>query len=126
MQLICFNCGVLVLATRVGGIPDMITDGETGFILEEDSPEGIAEGVSRIMDNQNLTLIAGQAEKVVEKEYVYEAMVRKCTQSLAKLVSPYKQILMHSAGSGYRPLEAWYEGMCAGDLRPTINSYALT
>jgi glycosyltransferase involved in cell wall biosynthesis len=68
-QLICFNCGVLVLATRVGGIPDVITDGETGFILEDNSPEGIAEGVSRIMDNQNLTLIVGQAEKVVEKEY---------------------------------------------------------
>jgi len=68
-QLICFNCGVIVLATRVGGIPDMITYGETGFILEDNSPEGIAEGVSRIMDNQNLTLIVGQAEKVVEKEY---------------------------------------------------------
>ena len=47
----------------------MITYGETGFILEDNSPEGIAEGVSRIMDNQNLTLIVGQAEKVVEKEY---------------------------------------------------------
>lgn len=81
------SCGVPVLATNVGAIPDMITDGETGFILEDNSPEGIAESVSRIMDNQNLTRIAREAEKVVEKEYVYEAMVRKCAQSLAELVN---------------------------------------
>ncbi|HYB59517.1 MAG TPA: glycosyltransferase [Candidatus Acidoferrales bacterium] len=82
------SCGVLVLATNVGAIPDMITDGETGFILEENSPGGIADSVSRIIDNQNLTLIARQAEQVVEKEYAYEAMVRKCAQSLGELVSP--------------------------------------
>jgi glycosyltransferase involved in cell wall biosynthesis len=81
------SCGVPVLATKVGAIPDMITDGETGFILEDNSPEGIAESVSRIIDSQNLALIAKQAEKVVEKEYVYEAMVRKCAQSLAELVN---------------------------------------
>jgi glycosyltransferase involved in cell wall biosynthesis len=82
------SCGVLVLATKVGAIPDMITDGETGFILEDNSPEGIAQSVSRIIDNQNLTQIARQAEKVVEKEYVYEVMVKKCAQSLAELVGP--------------------------------------
>jgi glycosyltransferase involved in cell wall biosynthesis len=82
------SCGVVVLATAVGAIPDMVTDSETGFILEDNSPEGIAESVSRIIDNQNLTLIARRAEKVVENEYVYDAMVRKCAEALTKLVSP--------------------------------------
>jgi glycosyltransferase involved in cell wall biosynthesis len=81
------SCGVPVLATKVGAIPDLITDGETGFILEDNSPKGIAENISRIIDNKNLTLIAREAEKVVEKEYVYDALVRRCAQSLAKLVN---------------------------------------
>jgi glycosyltransferase involved in cell wall biosynthesis len=81
------SCGVIVLATNVGAIPDLINEGESGFILEDNTPGGISENISHIIENQNLSLITKQAEKVIEKEYVYEAMVRKCAQSLAALVN---------------------------------------
>jgi glycosyltransferase involved in cell wall biosynthesis len=36
-------CGTPVLATRVGGIPDVIKDGETGFLLPNGQAQCIAE-----------------------------------------------------------------------------------
>ena len=36
-------CGTPVLATSVGGAPDLIKDDETGFIMEGNSPECIAK-----------------------------------------------------------------------------------
>jgi glycosyltransferase involved in cell wall biosynthesis len=68
-------CGTPVLATPVGGIPDVIKDGETGFIMEDNSPECIAENVIRALEHPNLDEIAKNARKMIEKEYTYEVVV---------------------------------------------------
>lgn len=38
-----------VVATRVGGNPEVVLDGETGFLVEAQSPESIADGVARLL-----------------------------------------------------------------------------
>ena len=70
-------CGTPVLATPVGGIPDVIKDGETGFVLEDNSPEWIAKNVIKILEHQNLDEIVKNARKIIEKEYTYEAAVER-------------------------------------------------
>jgi len=70
-------CGAVVLATPVGGIPDIIRDGETGFIMEDNSAECIARSIVRVLDNEDLEQVAGNARALVEKEYTYEAAVEK-------------------------------------------------
>ena len=68
-------CGTPVLATPVGGIPDIIKDGETGFIMEDNSPECIAKNVIRALEHPNLDEIAMNARKMIEKKYAYEVAV---------------------------------------------------
>ena len=80
------SCGTLVLATSVGAIPDLIQDGETGFIMKDNSPECIAENVIRALGYPNLSEIAQNARKLIEDEYNYEPMVRKCRDSLNELM----------------------------------------
>jgi glycosyltransferase involved in cell wall biosynthesis len=75
-------CGTPVLATPVGGIPDLIRDKETGFILENNKPEYIATKALSSLQDQNLEKIANKAREYIESEYSYEAMVRKCKNSL--------------------------------------------
>ena len=70
-------CGTPVLATPVGVIPDVIKEGETGFIMENNSPERIAENVIRALDYRDLDRIVKNARKLVEKEYTYEAAVER-------------------------------------------------
>jgi len=70
-------CGTPVLATSVGGIPDVIKDGETGFIMEDNSPECIARNVIRVLNHPNLEEITRNARALLEKEYTYKVAVER-------------------------------------------------
>ena len=78
-------CGTPVLATSVGGIPDLIKNGETGFILEDNSPECIAKNVIRTLEHPNIDEIAKKARIFIEEEYTYEAAVEKYRKILDNL-----------------------------------------
>jgi len=49
-----FASGTCVVASNVGGIPDMVRDGETGLLVEEKSPDQIASAVIRLLGDSNL------------------------------------------------------------------------
>jgi glycosyltransferase involved in cell wall biosynthesis len=78
-------CGTPVLATPVGGIPDVIRDGETGFIMEDNSPGCIARNVVRVLKHPDLEQIATNARALIEKEYTYEAAVERYRNILTSL-----------------------------------------
>ena len=78
-------CGTPVLAASVGLIPDIIKDGETGFILEDNSPECIAENVMRALEHPNLEGIVKSARQLVEKEFTYEAAVERYRKILESI-----------------------------------------
>jgi glycosyltransferase involved in cell wall biosynthesis len=77
LMLEAMACGTPVLATPVGAIPDMITDGETGFIMEDNSSACIAENVVRALEHPDLERIVGDARALVEREFTYEAAVER-------------------------------------------------
>ena len=68
-------CGTPVLATPVGAIPDVIIDGKTGFIMENNSPECIAENVIRVLASPDLEEIAEAGRRFVEENFTFEKVV---------------------------------------------------
>lgn len=78
-------CGTLVLATPVGGVPDLIKDGETGFIIEDNTPECIAKNVIRALNYSDLDRIVKNARKRIEEKYTYEAAVERYKKILKNL-----------------------------------------
>ena len=68
-------CGTPVLATPVGAIPDVIKDGETGFIMEDNSPQCIARNIVRALNHPNPEEIIINAYALINREYTYEATV---------------------------------------------------
>jgi glycosyltransferase involved in cell wall biosynthesis len=85
IMLEAMACGTPVLATPVGAIPDVIKDGETGFILEDNSPECIAKNVIRALNDSNLDIIVKNAKELIEEEYTYEAAVERYRKILENL-----------------------------------------
>ncbi|GAB6275364.1 MAG: hypothetical protein STSR0004_22300 [Peptococcaceae bacterium] len=77
VMLEAMACGTPVLATAVGAIPDVIKDGKTGFILEDNNPETIAKGIIRALNHPNLEQIVANARALVEKEFTFEAAVER-------------------------------------------------
>ena len=62
-----------VLATRVGGLPDVVFDGETGFLVEPFKPELISDAICDFIDNDKATELAAGIER--EKyRYSWERM----------------------------------------------------
>jgi len=80
-------CGTMVVATPVGGIPDLIVDGETGFIIEDNSPECIARNIIRALEHPEAERIAQNARRFIEQEYSYQVMVRKYKQALNEIAA---------------------------------------
>lgn len=78
-------CGTLVLATLVGIMPDVIKDGETGFIMEDNSPEYIAQNIIRALNHPNLDKIAKNARELIEREYTHESAVERYREVLVNL-----------------------------------------
>jgi glycosyltransferase involved in cell wall biosynthesis len=79
-------CGTPVLATPVGAVPEVIEDGETGFVLENNSPECIARNVIRVLNYPNLEKIANNARNLIERKYTYEAAVERYRWMLNKIM----------------------------------------
>jgi len=78
-------CGTPVLATPVGGIPDVIKDGETGFIMENNSPECIAKNIVRVLEYPDLDKVTKNARKLIEEKYTYKAAVERYRRIFKKL-----------------------------------------
>jgi len=80
-------CGTPILATPVGAIPDVIKDCETGFIMENNSPEFIAKNVIRALNYPDLGRVVKNARALIEEKYTYEAAVERYRNILSGLQS---------------------------------------
>jgi len=70
-------CGTPVLATPVGGIPDIIEDGKTGFLMETNSPECIAKNVVRALRSPDLERTADTAWQFIQNNYSFDQTSRQ-------------------------------------------------
>lgn len=75
VMLEAMACGTPVLASPVGAIPDIVVDGETGFILADNSPMCIANSISSILKSERLEEIARKARSAVTTKFDYEKVV---------------------------------------------------
>jgi glycosyltransferase involved in cell wall biosynthesis len=78
-------CGTVSLVTPVAGV-DVIKDGESGFILEDNSPECIAKNVIRALEHPNLDEIVNNACNLVEEEFSYEKVVKQYRDMIYRML----------------------------------------
>ncbi len=67
-------CGTPVLATNVGGIPDVIKDRKTGFLMSNNEPQTIANSIFNII-NGDVDRIIINGRKLVQQEYGFYAVL---------------------------------------------------
>lgn len=87
IMLEAMACGTPVLVTTVGAMAEVITDNETGFILEDNSPQCIAQNVIRVLNHPNLEEIAMKARALVERQFTFVAAVESYRKVLYSTIS---------------------------------------
>ena len=84
VNLEAMACETAVVASRVGGIPEVVVDGETGLLVDYDEQDasglekGLADAVNRLAADQDLAARFGRAgrQRAVE-EFAWEAVARE-------------------------------------------------
>jgi len=70
--------GIPVIATPVGGIPDFLTDGETGVFARMRDPESIAEQVKRLIDDKVLyQKLSENGRRLVIEKYDWDLIAEE-------------------------------------------------
>jgi glycosyltransferase involved in cell wall biosynthesis len=65
-----------IVASRVGGIPELVVDNRSGLLVDPDNPRALADGICRLMSEPSLGARIGQAgHAVARSRYSFERMV---------------------------------------------------
>lgn len=84
------GAGVPIVATSVGGIPEMLTDGQTALLVEPDNPQSFAAALARLLQSPALGRDCAQAaQRVLETTFSPQTYVKE-------LSSIYREILASS------------------------------
>lgn len=83
-------CGAVVIASAVGGIPEIITDGQTGFLVPPDDPEVLASTIGRVLGGeQTRASVATMAREHVLKRFSPACMASRYRDAyLAAMLPP--------------------------------------
>lgn len=80
-------CGLPAVTTPVGGVPEVVTDGEDALLVPPGRPEPLAAALSRLLDDPLLARRLGaEARRTAARGYGREAVADRYAQLLRGLV----------------------------------------
>ena len=88
------GAGLPVVASRVGGVPDLVLEGETGFMIPPDDVEKYAEKILLLLKNDQLRQELGSnARHFAEKHLNKQTILTQLETVYGEiLVSPRKKV----------------------------------
>ena len=78
--------GKPIVASRVGGIPDLIVHGKNGFLVPPRNPEQLAKYIQILIEDKEKRESMGQAGKKISLNFSKEAMIEKITSLYDELL----------------------------------------
>ena len=83
-----FYLNVPVVATNVGGIPELIKDNETGMLVPSENPDKLAEAVNELLfDKQKAKRLSNNGNKFVKSTMTWDIVLPKYTQFYEDLLT---------------------------------------
>ena len=71
-------CGVPVVASDVGGISEIITDGYNGSLVEKGSPKAVAKSIVKLLEDTSLKNLMGKnAKETIKNKFSWSVNIKK-------------------------------------------------
>jgi starch synthase len=88
VNLEAMACGTAVVASRVGGIPEVVSDGETGLLVPPDNPAALAAALNALVSDPGRAGALGAAgRKRAAAEFGWDAIAAQTVALYAELTS---------------------------------------
>lgn len=86
------SCEVPVVATDVGGIPELMVDGETGYLVPARNPEILSEKINKLLEDASRRKEMGQLgrKSIIQRGLTWEAHAKKTVDIYSKLLQKSK------------------------------------
>jgi glycosyltransferase involved in cell wall biosynthesis len=75
------GCGRPVIATRVGGLPEVVRDGETGFLVPPGDAAALAERIAMLLGDGGLRQRMGEAARVSAEMFTWDRVIERMLAS---------------------------------------------
>lgn len=69
--------GVPVIASNIGGIPDVVEDGKTGILVPPNNSEYLSNEIINLIENKNLRIKLGKNGKIKSLDYSWEKIAQE-------------------------------------------------
>jgi glycosyltransferase involved in cell wall biosynthesis len=91
-------CECPVVVTRVGGLPEVVRDGETGLIVPRESPQALSDALLRLVADPALRRRLGGAGRIwVQQQYEWSDCVGRMIDLYRSLLSRTERNISASA-----------------------------
>jgi glycogen(starch) synthase len=105
--------GVPIVATRVGGVPEVVQHDGNGFLVEPEDPAALAEALRRLVADGALRAQFGRASRALyEERFTIPAMARGVARQLTRIIDEHHGRPTTNAPSG-ASMSAVAEGRAA-------------
>ena len=80
-------CGLPVIATKVGGIPEVVRDGQNGILIDKKSVISIEHSIEKLINNKNMCKKMGEyGRTIIEENFSWDSSAKKLTEIYNKLI----------------------------------------
>lgn len=69
--------GKPIVASNVGGIPDLVKDGQNGLLVKSRDINGLAHAVKRLLDDRDMMIDMGKRGQIMAQNFSVEKMVER-------------------------------------------------
>lgn len=124
--------GLPTIGARVGGIPDVIEDGETGFLVEPEDPKGLAEVISHMAKNtKEARRISERGITRAHERFSWEHIVNAYEALFSRLIIQRRRILIATGIyppdiGGVSGIAKKFKEALSSDFRVSVFSYGKT
>ena len=82
------SCEVPVVATDVGGIPELMSDGETGYLVPAKNPAELSEKINKLLEDRSRREKMGKfgRKSIIQRELTWESHAKKTVDIYSELL----------------------------------------
>lgn len=82
------SCEIPVVATDVGGIPELMVDGETGYLVPAKNPEELSEKINKLLEDASRREKMGRLgrKSIIQRGLTWEAHAKSTVEIYSKLL----------------------------------------